>query len=149
MDWQLHKGLGFLTIYLGPTLMTILGWLVLRKIIRISKVHRITSIADFIASRYGKSPVLGGAVSPAIPPVSWPVLLAALVFLGVGPSVLAYRCWGMGVAAVGPAMAAFFANLTPLFAALLSLLLLGEPPRPFHALAFACIVGGIWLSSRK
>ncbi|MBW2411243.1 MAG: histidine kinase [Deltaproteobacteria bacterium] len=58
-----RSGLGFLTVYLGPTLMTVLGWLVLRKIIRISKVQRITSIADFIASRYGKSPVLGGAVT--------------------------------------------------------------------------------------
>jgi len=58
-----RSGLGFLTIYLGPTLMTILGWAVLRKIIRISKVQRITSIADFIASRYGKSPVLGGVVT--------------------------------------------------------------------------------------
>jgi len=58
-----RNGLGFATIYLGPTLMIILGWLVLRKIIRISKVHRITSIADFIASRYGKSPVLGGVVT--------------------------------------------------------------------------------------
>ncbi len=58
-----RDGLGFLTVYLGPTLMTILGWLVLRKIIRISKVQRITSIADFIASRYGKSPVLGGAAT--------------------------------------------------------------------------------------
>jgi Na+/proline symporter/nitrogen-specific signal transduction histidine kinase len=58
-----RSGLGFLTIYLGPTLMTIVGWLVLRKIIRISKIQRITSIADFIASRYGKSPVLGGTVT--------------------------------------------------------------------------------------
>ena len=58
-----RSGLGFLTIYLGPTLMATLGWLVLHKIIRISKVHRITSIADFIASRYGKSPLLGGAVT--------------------------------------------------------------------------------------
>ena len=58
-----RSGLGFLTIYLGPTLMAILGWMVLHKIIRISKVHRITSIADFVASRYGKSPVLGGAVT--------------------------------------------------------------------------------------
>ena len=58
-----RSGLGFLTIYLGPTLMSILGWVVLRKIIRISKIHRITSIADFIASRYGKSPLLGGAVT--------------------------------------------------------------------------------------
>ncbi len=40
-----------------------LGWLVLRKIIRISKLYRITSIADFIASRYGKSSTLGGVVT--------------------------------------------------------------------------------------
>jgi Na+/proline symporter/signal transduction histidine kinase len=58
-----QSGLSFLTIYIGPTLMVMLGWLVLRKIIRISKVHRITSIADFIASRYGKSPTLGGVVT--------------------------------------------------------------------------------------
>ena len=58
-----RSGLSFLTIYLGPTLMVTLGWLVMRKIIRISKVHRITSIADFIASRYGKSPTLGGVVT--------------------------------------------------------------------------------------
>jgi Na+/proline symporter/nitrogen-specific signal transduction histidine kinase len=58
-----RSGLSFLTIYIGPTLMAMLGWLVLRKIIRISKVHRITSIADFIASRYGKSPTLGGLVT--------------------------------------------------------------------------------------
>ena len=58
-----HGGLRFLTIYLGPTLMITLGLVVMRKIIRISKVHRITSIADFIASRYGKSSTLGGVVT--------------------------------------------------------------------------------------
>jgi Na+/proline symporter/signal transduction histidine kinase len=56
-------GPAFLTIYLGPTLMATLGWLVLKKIVRISKVHRITSIADFIGSRYGKSMTLGGVVT--------------------------------------------------------------------------------------
>ncbi|MCP3875809.1 MAG: histidine kinase [Desulfobacteraceae bacterium] len=54
---------GFLNIYMGPTLMMILGWPVLRKIIRISKINRITSIADFIASRYGKSATIAGAVT--------------------------------------------------------------------------------------
>ncbi len=58
-----ETGVGFLPIYIGPTLMMTLGWLVLRKIIRISKSHSITSIADFIASRYGKSSVLGGIVT--------------------------------------------------------------------------------------
>ncbi len=58
-----QTGLGFLPIYLGPTLMAALWWFVLRKIIRISKSNRITSIADFIASRYGKSGLLGGLVT--------------------------------------------------------------------------------------
>jgi Na+/proline symporter/signal transduction histidine kinase len=54
------SGIGFLPIYLGPTLMAALWWYVLLKIVRISKANRITSIADFIGSRYGKSHLLGG-----------------------------------------------------------------------------------------
>lgn len=56
-------GVGFLPIYLGPTLMMILGWSVIRKIRRIAGQQRVTSIADFIASRYGRSPALGGLVA--------------------------------------------------------------------------------------
>ena len=43
--------------------MAVLFWFTLRRIVRIAKVHRITSIADFIASRYGKSTLLGGLVT--------------------------------------------------------------------------------------
>jgi Na+/proline symporter/nitrogen-specific signal transduction histidine kinase len=57
------SGADFLPIYLGPTLTFLLGWFVIRKIIRISKVNRTTSIADFLASRYGKSFQLGGLVT--------------------------------------------------------------------------------------
>src|SRR3954452_7533064 len=56
-------GVGFLPIYIGPTLMIALWWMVMRKIIPISKQNRITSLADFIASRYGKSALLGGIVT--------------------------------------------------------------------------------------
>ncbi len=56
-------GLGFLTIYLGPTLMALLWGSLLVKMVRISKSQRITSIADFIASRYGMSQLLGGLVT--------------------------------------------------------------------------------------
>ena len=56
-------GIGFLPIYLGPTLMLALGWFVLRKMVRVAKANRITSIADFVASRYGKSQLLGGLVT--------------------------------------------------------------------------------------
>src|SRR5256885_2751831 len=58
-----ENGVGFLPIYIGPTLMIALWWVVMRKILRISKQNRITSLADFIASRYGKSALLGGLVT--------------------------------------------------------------------------------------
>ncbi|PWC75248.1 sensor histidine kinase [Azospirillum sp. TSH64] len=56
-------GIGFLPVYLGPTLLMLLAPLLLRKILRIAKAQRITSIADFLASRYGHSPLLGGLVA--------------------------------------------------------------------------------------
>ncbi|TVS09616.1 MAG: histidine kinase, partial [Wenzhouxiangella sp.] len=56
-------GIWFLPIYLGPTLAMILGWVVIRKMIRIARTYRITSVADFIASRYGKSPLIAGLVT--------------------------------------------------------------------------------------
>jgi len=58
-----ETGIGFMPIYLGPTLMAALWWFLLRKMIRIAKVYRITSIADFLASRYGKSSLIGGLVT--------------------------------------------------------------------------------------
>jgi drug/metabolite transporter (DMT)-like permease len=78
----------------------------------------------------------------------WP-LAAALLFVAVGPSLLAYRSWGIGVARVGPTVAGFFNNLTPLFAAIMSTKLLGEMPRLYHAAGFVLIVGGILVSSRR
>src|SRR4029078_3990090 len=58
-----ENGVGFLPIYIGPTLMIPLWWGGVRKLVRISKQNRITSLADFIASRYGKSALLGGVVT--------------------------------------------------------------------------------------
>ncbi|HVE53380.1 MAG TPA: DMT family transporter [Ramlibacter sp.] len=78
----------------------------------------------------------------------WP-LAAALAYVAIGPALVAYRCWGLGVQRVGPNIAGFFSNLTPLFAAIFSAAFLGEPPQPYHALAFALIGGGIVASSRR
>src|ERR1043165_799775 len=58
-----HDGVGFLPIYIGPTLMILLWAFVVRKMIRVTKVARITSLADFAASRYGKSALMGGLVT--------------------------------------------------------------------------------------
>ncbi|WP_033066948.1 sensor histidine kinase [Thalassospira australica] len=58
-----RTGLEYLTIYLGPTVIFLGWWFLLRKMLRISKAHRITSIADFISSRYGKSTQLSVLVT--------------------------------------------------------------------------------------
>lgn len=78
----------------------------------------------------------------------WP-LIAALIYVAIGPAIIAFRCWGAGVERAGPSVAAFFSNLTPLFAALLSSAFLGELPHLYHGAAFLLIVGGIVVSSRR
>jgi drug/metabolite transporter (DMT)-like permease len=79
---------------------------------------------------------------------SW-TLAAAVLYVAIGPAVIAFRCWSTGVQRVGPSVAAFFSNLTPLFAAVMSLAFLGELPHLYHGAAFVLIVGGIILSSRR
>lgn len=81
-------------------------------------------------------------------PIQWNGwVIAALVYVAIGPSIIAYRCWGLGVATGGPTLAAFFSNLTPLFAAVMSAAVLGEVPRWYHGVAFVLIVAGIVVSS--
>ncbi len=53
------SGLLFLTIYIGPTLCAALWWIVLRKLVRIKSSYHVTSIADILAARYGKSHRIG------------------------------------------------------------------------------------------
>src|SRR2546430_3822195 len=58
-----NRGLEFLTIYLGPALVALLWPTVLRKLVRVAKEQRITTISDLVASRYGKSGPLGTLVA--------------------------------------------------------------------------------------
>lgn len=92
----------------------------------------------------------GGEWAIGDPRVIWsPTLVAALAFVAIGPAIIAFRCWGSGVERAGPTIAAFFSNLTPLFAALMSSAFLGEIPHLYHVAAFALIVAGIVVSSRR
>lgn len=58
-----RSGLEFVTIYLGPTLVMVGWWWILRRLVRIGRTQRITSIADLISSRFGKSKFLGWIVT--------------------------------------------------------------------------------------
>src|ERR1700680_3307933 len=57
------QGLDFITIYIGPMLMIGLGYPLVLKVVRLAKAQNITSIADFIAARYGKSPLVAAIVT--------------------------------------------------------------------------------------
>jgi len=63
VGYAARSGLEFLTIYLGPTIVLIGWWWFLRKLVRIGRSQRLTSIADLISSRFGKSTALGVMVT--------------------------------------------------------------------------------------
>ncbi|WP_415182395.1 ATP-binding protein [Phaeovulum sp.] len=63
VGYAARSGLEFATIYLGPTLVFVGWWWILRKLVRIGRAQRVTSIADLISSRYGKSNLLGVIVT--------------------------------------------------------------------------------------
>src|SRR6202030_2365258 len=58
-----RTGFDFLTIYIGPLLMIGLGYPLIIRIVRLAKGQNITSIADFVAARYGKSPAVAATVA--------------------------------------------------------------------------------------
>lgn len=69
-----RSGLEFLTIYLGPTLIFVGWWFLLRRLVRISHDQRITSVADLLSSRFGKSNRLA-------------VLITCIAVIGIAPYI--------------------------------------------------------------
>jgi drug/metabolite transporter (DMT)-like permease len=91
--------------------------------------------------------VLEAAMSPAR--IEWSAgAVGAMVYMAVFPSLAAYWCWDLGIRRVGAVIPVYFANLTPVFAAVLSMWLLDDAPRIYHVAALALIIGGIHLASR-
>lgn len=87
------------------------------------------------------------ALSPAR--IEWSGgVVVAMLYMAVAPSLVAYWCWDLGIRRVGAVIPVYFANLTPVFAAVLSMWLLADPPRLYHLVALALIIGGIQLASR-
>lgn len=83
-----QEGLGFLPIYLGPLLIFVFGAPLLRRIIFISKRSNSTSIADFIASRYGKSQSLAAMIAFIALVGSVPYIALQLKAIAMGFSIL-------------------------------------------------------------
>ncbi|PVH28605.1 ATP-binding protein [Pararhodobacter oceanensis] len=105
VGYAARSGLEFITIYLGPTLVFIGWWWLLRKLVRIGKAQRVTSIADLISARYGKSNAIGVivtllAVAATTPYIALQLQSIALSFGAFADDeVLAPRQLAMWVAA--------------------------------------------------
>ena len=116
-------GLIFITIYLGPTLMFVAWWFLLQKILRISKANGITSIADFIASRYGKSTVIGGLVTLIAVVGITPYISLQLKALSTSLTVLLeYPAIVMPSAEIGQPVVSFTAFLVAMAMAVFAIL---------------------------
>ena len=75
--------------------------------------------------------------------------LAGILYAGVIAAFLGLVCFNAGVAAVGPSIGSLFIHLQPVFAAIMSALLLGELPQWFHYAGMALVLGGIFITMRK
>jgi drug/metabolite transporter (DMT)-like permease len=73
---------------------------------------------------------------------------AALLYVALLPSLVAYYCWDRGVARAGAVLPMYFVNLTPIFAGVLSWVVLGEAVGWYHLAGGALILSGIHLAAR-
>jgi drug/metabolite transporter (DMT)-like permease len=149
---ELHLVAGDLFMILATIAWSLYSWLLTRT----SEPSELRSNwASFLIAQVGFGVAWSGLFAAGEWAITDPVihwngmLIAALIYVAIGPAIIAFRCWGAGVQQAGPAIAAFFSNLTPLFAALMSSAFLGEAPRIYHGIAFVLIVGGIVVSSRR
>ena len=78
-----------------------------------------------------------------------PTSALAIGYVAVFASVLAYLSFNRTVALLGPNTAGLAVHLVPVFGTVLAVLLLGEVPRPHHAVGMALIAAGIWFAARR
>jgi drug/metabolite transporter (DMT)-like permease len=78
-----------------------------------------------------------------------PTALGSIVYLGVGPSLLAFLCWNRAITIIGPVRAAFVYYCLPLFSGIEALLLLDEPIHGIHVLSAVLILAGVIVATRE
>lgn len=106
--------------------------------------------AQIVIGVLASAPVTAWELSTLQQPLAWSAKVAGiLLYVATIPSLLAYFAWDRAIARAGAQVPVFFITLTPVFAALLSTLLLGDWPRWYHAAGLAAIGAGIWLAQRR
>lgn len=77
-----------------------------------------------------------------------PDVIFAVFYVAVVLSVINYAIWGIGVKAIGSTATGIYLNMVPPVGIIMAVLILGEIPRPYHAIGFALTLAGVWLASR-
>ncbi len=118
VGYAARSGLEFITIYLGPTLVMVGWWLLLRKLVRIGRAQRVTSVADLLSARYGKSALIGAivtliAVAGATPYIALQLQSVTLAFSVFAEGEAGARVWNASETAL--LVAAGLALFTILF----------------------------------
>ena len=75
--------------------------------------------------------------------------LLSLLYVAIFPSTIAYLCFNRGVLLIGANRAAPFLHVVPVFGSIMAFVFLGEQPEIFHVIAFALVLGGVFIASRK
>jgi len=73
----------------------------------------------------------------------------AIMFVTLFSTIAAFVFWTRGVELIGPNRAGVFLHLVPIYSALLTGALLGEPLHAYHVVGFALILAGVWCTSRR
>lgn len=95
-------------------------------------------------------PMAAWEISALDAPLQWSGKVGwILLYVGTVPSLLAYFAWDRAISRAGAQLPVFFITLTPLFAAVLSTVLLGDSPHWYHGVGLLCIGAGIWLAQRR
>lgn len=74
---------------------------------------------------------------------------SAIAFVTIFSTIVAFACWTRGIELIGPNRAGVFLHLIPIFSALLTGTLLGEPLMGYHVVGFALILAGVWCAARS
>jgi drug/metabolite transporter (DMT)-like permease len=109
---------------------------------------------SFLAATIGASAALmivptGVELAAGYVPAITPATIAAFVYVGTFPSVVAYFFLNRGIELIGANRAAPFIHLMPVFGSVLAILFLGERPQPFHGIGYALVLTGVALAARR
>lgn len=149
-SWRVLMSLGFnpgdLIVFLGTIVWAFYTVLGKRVMTRLSPLEA-TTYAN-IAGVFFLVPAMlyewGGTV-PSFSPYLW----LMLVWLGIFASVISFLWWNKGVVEIGPARAAAFYNLIPVYAAVLAFFLLGEKLYAYHLAGGLMVLAGVFMGIRE